>query len=144
VNQDDLFEEIEFISPWTEGTTTTTKLRRDLLNELRGGPVSDIDDLDAAIALTQPVWNDLIAYGTGGGNVLDDKELMLAQRALTATLSRIGITLTIPWRDFTTFRSHWVRNGSPTRGRPAATCWRICSLRCRRSWIGRRTRSSAL
>lgn len=111
MNQDDLFEEIESISPWTDNPTTTSKLRRDLLNELRGGSVAGVDDLDAAIALTQLVWNDLIAFGTGGGNVLDDQELTLAQRALTATLSRIGITLTLPWRDFSTFKSHWLRNG---------------------------------
>jgi hypothetical protein len=111
VNQDDFFEEIESVNPWGGGSTSTTKLRQDLLKELRGGPVSGVDDLDAAIALIQLVWNDLIAYGTGGGNVLDDKELAFAQRALTATLSRIGITLSFPWRDFTTFRSHWIRNG---------------------------------
>jgi hypothetical protein len=110
VNQDDFFEEIQSMDPWGGGSTSATKLRRDLLTDLRIGPVPGVDDLDAAIALTQLVWNDLIAYDTGGGNVLDDMELTLAQRALTATLGRIGITLSFPWRDFTTFRSHWMRN----------------------------------
>lgn len=110
VNQDDFFEEIQSVDPWGGGSATATKLRRDLLTDLRVGPVPGVDDLDAAIALTQLVWNDLIAYGTGGGNILDDKELTLAQRALTATLGRIGIALSFPWRDFTTFRSHWMRN----------------------------------
>jgi hypothetical protein len=108
---DDFFEETETISPWTNSATTTIKLRTDLLNELRAGPVAGTDDLDAAIALTHLVWDDLIAFGTAGGNTLDDKELTLAQRALTAMLSRIGIKLTFPWRDFSTFKAHWVRNG---------------------------------
>src|SRR5260221_334544 len=105
---DDFFEETETMSPWTNSATTTIKLRTDLLNELRAGPVAGTDDLDAAIALTHLVWDDLIAFGTAGGNTLDDKELTLAQRALTAMLSRIGFKLTFPWRDFSKFKAHWV------------------------------------
>lgn len=107
---DDFFEETETISPWSTEPTTTTKLRKDLLNELRAGSVAGTDDLDAAIALTHLVWDDLIAYGTGGGETLDDKQIAIAQRALTATLSRLGIKLDLPWRDFTSFRSYWLRN----------------------------------
>lgn len=108
---DDFFEETETVSPWSSEPTITTKLRKNFLNELRAGPVAGTDDLDAAVALTHLVWDDLIAFGTGGGNTLDDKELTLAQRALTATLSRIGIALSFPWRDFSTFKAHWLRNG---------------------------------
>lgn len=50
MNQDDFFEEIESLDPWGGGSTTTTKLRRDLLKQLSGGPASGVDDLDAAIA----------------------------------------------------------------------------------------------
>lgn len=107
----DFFEETETISPWTTEPTITTKLRKDFLNELRAGPVAGTDDLDAAVALTHLVWDELIAFGTGGGNTLDDTEVAIAQRALTATLSRIGIMLSFPWRDFNTFKAHWVRNG---------------------------------
>lgn len=108
---EDFFEETETTTPWSSEPTITTKLRKNLLNELRAGPVAGTDDLDAAIALTHLVWDELIAFGTGGGNTLDDKEVAIAQRALTATLSRIGITLSFPWRDFNTFKAHWVRNG---------------------------------
>ncbi|PQM50314.1 hypothetical protein C5U48_20770 [Mycolicibacter virginiensis] len=108
---DDFFEETETISPWTSEPTIKTKLRKDFLNDLRAGPVAGTDDLDAAVALTHLVWDELIAFGTSGGNTLDDKELTFAQRALTATLSRVGIALTFPWRDFNTFKAHWVRNG---------------------------------
>ncbi|PJK19437.1 hypothetical protein [Mycolicibacterium goodii] len=108
---EDFFEETETISPWTGEPTITTKLRKDILNELRAGPAAGTDDLDAVIALTHLVWDELSAFGTDGRNSLDDKEIALAQRALTATLSRIGISLTFPWRDFNTFKAHWLRNG---------------------------------
>lgn len=107
----DFFEEAETIAPWSTEPTITTKLRKNLLNELRAGPVAGTDDLDAAVALTHLVWDELIAFGTSGGNTLDDKEVAIAQRALTATLSRVGIVLSFPWRDFNTFKAHWVRNG---------------------------------
>ncbi|MDO3108645.1 hypothetical protein [Mycobacteroides abscessus] len=87
---DDFFEETESISPWSSEPTITTKLRKDLLSELRAGSVAGTDDLDAAIALTHLVWDDLIAYGTGGGETLDDKQIALAQRALTANARPLG------------------------------------------------------
>lgn len=109
MNQEDFFSEASATDdPW--GSTTSAKLRKDLLNELRAGPIPGTADIDAAIALTDLVWNDLVAYGTGGGNTLDDKEIALAQRALTATLDRIGIPLKLPWRDFATFRAYWLKN----------------------------------
>jgi len=110
VERHDFFAETESADPWTSETTTTSTLRRDLLTQLRAGPIAGTDDLEAAVELTHLVWDDLIAYGTGGGNVLDDAELTLAQRSLTAVLDRIGIALTFPWRDFTSFKSHWIRN----------------------------------
>lgn len=96
VGPDDYFEETETSSPWSVEPTITTKLRKDFLNELRTGPVAGTNDLDAAIALTHLVWDDLIAFGTGGGNTLDDKELALTQRTLTEVLSRIGINIDLP------------------------------------------------
>jgi hypothetical protein len=108
VKQDDFFAETTSTGPW--GDTTNTELREDLLTQLRSGAVTGIDDLDAAIALTKLVWEELEAYGTSGGTRLDEEQIALAQRALTATLSRVGISLNLPWRNFTTFRSHWIRN----------------------------------
>lgn len=73
---------------------TTTELREDLLGLLLAGPVTGVDDLDAAIALTKLVWEELEAYGMSGGTRLDEEQIALAQRALSETLSRVGITLT--------------------------------------------------
>ena len=108
---DDFFEETETISQRTNSATTAIKLRTHFLNELRAGPVASTDDLDVAVALTHLISDDLIAFDTSGGNNRGDKELTLAQRALTAVLSRVGIELTFLWRDFSTFKAHWVRNG---------------------------------
>jgi hypothetical protein len=105
VKQDDFFAETA-TGPWGG---KATELRVDLLAQLRAGPVTGVDDLDAAIALTKLVWEELDAYGTSGGMRLDEEQIALAQRALTATLGRVGITVDLPWRNFTTFRSYWLR-----------------------------------
>lgn len=108
MKQDAFFTEADSSDPWG---SPTTQLRTDLLNQLRAGPVVGIDDLEAATALVTLVWDELQAYGTSGGQRLSDDEIALAQRALTTTLSRVGIELDLPWRNFTTFRSHWLRHG---------------------------------
>jgi hypothetical protein len=86
------------------------ELLEDLLGQLRAGPVTGVDDLDAAIALTKLVWEELEANGTSGGTRLNEEQIALAQRALTATLSGVGIKLDLPWRNFATFRSYWLKN----------------------------------
>lgn len=58
VKQDDFFAETTSTGPWGG---TTTELRVDLLTQLRAGPVTGVDDLDAAIALTSLVWEELEA-----------------------------------------------------------------------------------
>jgi hypothetical protein len=70
VKQDDFFAETTSTSVW--GESTSTELREDLLTRLRSGPVTGVDDLDAAIALTKLVWEELQAYGTSGGTRLDE------------------------------------------------------------------------
>lgn len=107
VKQDDFFAEGTTLGPWG---TPTSELRVDLLTQLRAGPVVGVDDLDAAIALTKLVWGELELCGTSGNQRLDDDQIAVAQKALTATLARVGITLDLPWRNFSTFRSHWQRN----------------------------------
>lgn len=88
----------------------TSELRVDLLGQLRAGAVAGQDDRDVAIALTGLVWDELKAYGTDGATRLDDAQIALAQRALKATLHRIGIELDFPWRNFESFKTHWIKN----------------------------------
>jgi hypothetical protein len=65
VKQDDFFAENAAPGSWGG---TTTELREELLGQLRAGPVTGVDDLDAAIALTKLVWEELEAYGTSGAH----------------------------------------------------------------------------
>lgn len=104
---DDFFEEEADPGAW--GTPTLT-VRKDLLTRIRTSPIAGEDDLSCAIALTRLVWDELETYGTAGGERLKDAEIELAQRALKAVLERIGITLSLPWRNFSGFRSYWLKN----------------------------------
>lgn len=105
--QDDFFAVSTEPDGWG---SPTTELRVDLLGQLRAGPVAGIDDLDVAIALTGLVWDELKAYGTDGAIRLGEEQIALAQRALKATLHRVGIELDFPWRNFEGFKTHWIKN----------------------------------
>ncbi|MCT2100163.1 hypothetical protein M3E00_16500 [Dietzia cinnamea] len=80
------------------------------MTRIRTSPIAGEDDVSCAIALTRLVWDELEAYGTAGGERLKDAEIELAHRALKAVLERIGITLSLPWRNFSGFRSYWLKN----------------------------------
>ncbi|QZH65030.1 hypothetical protein [Mycolicibacterium farcinogenes] len=105
--RDDFFAESAEPGPWG---TPTVDLRVDLLEQLRAGPVPGYDNLDVAIALTGLVWDELKAFGTGGGERLDGEQIALAQRALKATLHRIDVELEFPWRNFESFKTYWIKN----------------------------------
>lgn len=105
--QDDFFAVTAERDAWG---SPIRKLRVDLLEQLRTGTVSGFDDLDVAITLTGLVWDELKAYGTDSATRLDDQQIALAQRALKATLHRVDIELSFPWRNFDSFRTHWVDN----------------------------------
>lgn len=83
-----------------------------LLDGLRRGQVAGMPDVDAGLALAQQIQSDLMAYGTGGGEALDNAEIGLAIRALRATLARLGVAFDLPFRDYTTFRAYWNANGA--------------------------------
>lgn len=104
---DDLFKETSTVDPWGSPALV---VRSEMLTALRAGPIVGDDDLSCAIALSRLVHSELEAYGTGGGERLTDDQIELAQRALRAVLERIGITLNLPWRNFSGFRSYWLKN----------------------------------
>ncbi|SIJ48664.1 Uncharacterised protein [Mycobacteroides abscessus subsp. abscessus] len=107
MNLDDFFAASTEPDAWG---SSTTELRIDLLRQLRAGAVPGLDDLDVAIALAGLVWDELKAYGTDGATRLNDEQIAVAQRALKATLRRVNIELDLPWRDFESFKTHWIRN----------------------------------
>lgn len=107
---DDFFIEAhDSDDPWGVGSPKLF-LRADLLNSLRSGPLPDEDDLSTAIALTRLVHGELESYGTDGTERLNNDEISVAQRSLRVTLERRGIRLSLPWRDYSTFRGYWLRN----------------------------------
>jgi hypothetical protein len=98
--------------PWA----TTTSLAEGLLVAIRQGPIAGTSDISAALGLLDLVHQELEAYGTGGGEKLTDEQLALAIRALQAVARRVGRPLELPFRNFTTFRSYWSRNGASGSG----------------------------
>lgn len=67
--------------------------------------------MTAALALLHLADNELRAYGTDGGNELNDPQIRLVLRALRTTAARVGVTISLAFRDFSGFRSYWNRSG---------------------------------
>ena len=77
-------------------------LNQDLVQRAQDGKLNE-RDLDIALSMTTFVHDEYQEFGTSSRNVLDDKDIAVAQRALVAVLSRLGIPFSLPWRDFTKF-----------------------------------------
>lgn len=116
VDLDILYVEEEIRSGWGPNSDpfakpkTVTKLNHELIKRLTAGPTDDIDDVSAALALLHLADTELRAYGTGGGERHNDSEIRPVLRALRATAGRLGVTIDVPFRDFSGFRAYWGRN----------------------------------
>lgn len=107
---DDFFDEVaDPNGPWGAPVTTKT-FKTALMLQLAKGPILGDDALSTAIALIRLVHREFEAYGTDSSNQLSDEESREAHRALRFVLQRQGIAFKPPWRDFTSFRSHWLSN----------------------------------
>ena len=85
----DFWTEHEVESPWTSVPQVKRGLDTELVESLRAAPLPDTSDVIAAEKLLELVWGELEAYGTGGGNECDDKEIAVAIReAMSKTLAR--------------------------------------------------------
>jgi hypothetical protein len=83
---------------------------------LRAGSIEGRTDFEAAKTLAGLVHDELLAYGTHGGEKLTDEHMMAALMALRAVTRRLGIEFDPPYRNLTTFRSYWVRQGASGAG----------------------------
>ncbi|MDX6352127.1 MAG: hypothetical protein QOF84_6917 [Streptomyces sp.] len=90
---------------------TRTCLDAGRVERLRNASLDDVTDLDAAYELTRLAMVDLEAFGTGGGETLDDEEIAVLLRSLRAVLKRLGVTLNLPFRDFKSFKRYWKDQG---------------------------------
>ncbi len=79
----------------------------ELVGKLRLQPQEGINDVDAAYSLTQLAHDELVAYGTGGGEKLSDEEISVVVRGLRAILGRLGVKFDPPFRHFTGFHGYW-------------------------------------
>ncbi|BEP15046.1 hypothetical protein acdb102_33570 [Acidothermaceae bacterium B102] len=101
--------ETEEASPW--GPQVKFHFDSDLASALRAAPLPGRTDLEAGIALATVVHDELLLYGTARGEHLDDNEMAVALLALRAVTKRLGLDFDPPYRNLSTFRSFWMRNG---------------------------------
>lgn len=87
------------------------KLNLELVDAIRTDTQTASSDA-TALALAEQIHSDLMAYGTGGGEELTEVEMKLAIRALTAACERLGVPLRVRFRDYTSFRTYWTREGA--------------------------------
>lgn len=105
----DFYKEDKFPSAYA--AASKPKLNTGLLEAIRTGKYSKASDLSVASELSKFVWEEYEKYGTKGGT-LSESEIVLAQKTLVSVLDRLQIQINIPWRDFQSFRSYWIRNGA--------------------------------
>jgi hypothetical protein len=106
----DFFIEVEVENPFLSYPEVKQTLNTELLGSLRSGSLPDTSDVSAAEGLLDLVQDELTAYGTDGTNELNDKQIALAIRVLEVVTGRLGMSLRLPFRNFTTFRTYWLRN----------------------------------
>ncbi|MFI0479388.1 hypothetical protein [Actinomadura sp. 9N215] len=109
---DDFFiERQQAHDPWGPPPRLNRSLNTQLLTALRASPVQDHDDLDAAVGLARLVHDELEKYGTDSSQELTEHGIREAVLTLHAVLKRVGVAFNLPFRDYATFRSQWLREG---------------------------------
>lgn len=88
------------------------ELDRARLSRLIDGPEAETADTELALALMDLVRDDLALSGTTGGQLLSDDEMRVAVRALERVSARAGHEFKLPFRDHTSWRGWWIRNGA--------------------------------
>lgn len=120
MNPDDFFHD-SFIDDWdqrglSQDRAFERKLNTDLIAGLRTRSQPTVTDIEAAYGLARLAQRELTAYGTGGGQVLDEEEIALVLRGLRGVLARLEIPFDPPFRDFRGFHGYWSREGMSGAG----------------------------
>lgn len=92
------------LDPWRR---VKTVLDTEFIDQLRTSPQASVGDADAAYALAQLAHEELVSYGTGGGERLSDEEMASVLRCLRSVLTRNHIDFDPPFRDFRGFHGYW-------------------------------------
>ncbi|MGQ0482027.1 MAG: abortive infection family protein [Pseudonocardia sp.] len=101
------------LAPWD---TATSVLDDATVDKLRRAPLDETGDVSACLGLLELAQEELEAYGTGGGERLDDQQIGLVIQALEAVTKRLGIPVELPFRDFRRFKSYWIKQGASGGG----------------------------
>lgn len=108
---DDFFQESpDTGNPWD---AQETELNAELLTQLAQGTAPDPKPLETALSLTRFVREEFEAFGTEpAGLRISEEEARAALRTLRLVLQRQGIEFKPPWRDFSSFKGHWLSEGA--------------------------------
>ncbi|PMB99014.1 hypothetical protein [Brevibacterium luteolum] len=108
---DDFFQESpDTGNPWD---SQETELNAELLTQLAQGTAHDPNPLETALSLTRLVRAEYESYGTEKAHLrTDEDEARAALKTLRMVLKRRGIVFNPPWRDFSSFQTHWHAEGA--------------------------------
>jgi len=101
-----------FFLPSSTGETDQVRLNERLLQAIVEGRDVGCTDVAVTDVLTQLVREELTAYGTHGDQRADNDGIRQMIRAMHIALTRIGIRVRLPFRDFGSFHGHWEKNGA--------------------------------
>lgn len=108
---DDFFMEVP--DPGNPWGSVKDELNSDLLLQLVKGTVSDSNPLETALSLIRLVRREYEAFGTDQTQVsISEDESREVLRTLRVVLQRQGIEFKPPWRDFPSFKGHWLTDGA--------------------------------
>lgn len=101
----------DFLKDPTDGWGAAPVLDEALMDALVTGPQPGDDDLATALNLARFVHQEFVKRGTDETQSLTNEESRVALRTLRLVLQRHAVDLDVPWRDFASFRAHWIAEG---------------------------------
>lgn len=100
-----------------DSSSEIEQLDEELIERIAQGPIAEAPDIEVAVALARLAHEEFQGYGTGGDHRITDEQSGLVIRALKAVLRRLNIdSFNPPFRNFSTFYSHWRRVGASGSG----------------------------
>jgi very-short-patch-repair endonuclease len=109
MQQEDLFVTGE--TPWTLAFGGPSDLDANKVARIRDGIYPDVPDIEAITVLADLLHDEFRTYGTSGGGRISDNECRTVSRALRTALKRNGIDFELPFYNFETFKTYWVKKG---------------------------------
>jgi hypothetical protein len=96
---------------FSEDPAARGSLNAELIDAVAKRPLADRTDLEVAIGLARLVHDELESYATDNQELTTDEELIDALAALRSVLRRLDIIFKLPFRDYASFRTYWIKEG---------------------------------